>query len=94
MYGFKSYAIRVFQIVPGHTHSFAYGHGYSLYYLVPFIENSRKCALICSGGQLISGCVRVGKKQGCITKEYEEPLGGDVNLHYCDCHDGFMGLYP
>ena len=85
--------IRVFQIVLGHTHSFAYGHGYSLYYPVPFIENSRKCTLICSGGQLISGCVQVGKKQQYITKDNEESLGGDVNLHHCDYHDCFLGLY-
>lgn len=28
-----------------------------------------------------------------ITKEHEEILGGDINIYYFDCNDGFINMY-
>lgn len=65
-------------------------------YMIPFIENTRKCKLIYSDRREITGGSGAGRAEGIERKDYkgvQGTFGGDRYVHYL-CHgDNFLSLY-
>lgn len=66
--------------------------------MLPFIEKSRKCKLICSDRKQVSGCLGMG--WGGVGRERRgnyrgalETLGGRQSVYFLDGGDGFAGVH-